>query len=88
MRLTEDFLYVNQAVIPFEEVDNLLIYADEYTGMAKDGFGTYHGGGNEISFTHKGKAFKFNFWIKNRKELDYVEQLVARIELKYTPPKT
>ena len=29
MRLTEDFLYVNQAVIPFDEVDNLLIYADE-----------------------------------------------------------
>ena len=49
MQLTEEHLYIKQAVIPFSEVQDLLIYADEFTGMRKDEFTNYHGGGNQIS---------------------------------------
>ena len=86
MRLTLEHLYIKQAVIPFSEVQHLLIYADEYTGMRKDEFTNYYGGGNQISFSHKGKRYKFNFLIRNAVELKHVENLVARIELKSPPP--
>ena len=59
MRLTLEHLYIKQAVIPFSEVQDLLIYADEFTGMRKDEFTNYHGGGSQISFSHKGKRYKF-----------------------------
>lgn len=83
--ILEDLLEVQGKIIRFAEVTNLTIYVDEFTGMTKDFFWSYHGGNNEICFDHKGKLYSFNYLIRNKQDFLYLEKLVSTIEAKYTP---
>lgn len=79
----EDILEVQGKVIRYSEVTNLTIYVDEFTGMTKDFFWSYHGGNNEICFDYKNKHYSINYIIRNKGDYLHVEKLVALIEAKY-----
>ena len=81
--ITEEYLEIKDKRIGFNEVSDLVIYVDEYYGMPKQFFGSYHGGNNEIKFKHKGVPYSFNYLIKSKKDLEFVEVLVSKIEEKY-----
>ena len=83
--ITEDYLIVENRKIEFDQVSKLTIYVDEFTGMTKDFFWSYHGGNNEICFDHKGNHYSFNYIIRNKRDFLQVEKLVAAIEVKYPP---
>ncbi|MDW3192078.1 MAG: hypothetical protein R8G66_06930 [Cytophagales bacterium] len=85
LTVAEDYLIVENRKIVFDQVSNLTIYVDEFTGMTKDFFWSYHGGNNEICFEHKGKHYSFNYIIRNKLDFLHVEKLVTTIEAKYPP---
>ena len=78
--ITEQYLEIRGVRIPFTELTNLVIYVDEYSGMPKEFFGSYHGGNNKIEFERDGKRFSINYIIKNRQDFDRVSRLVDGIE--------
>lgn len=84
--ITEDYLIVENRKILFDEVSNLTIYVDEFTGMTRDFFWSYHGGNNEICFDYNNRHYSFNYLIYNKRDYLHVEKLVASIEARY-PPK-
>lgn len=81
--INEDSLELDGRQINFSEVSNLTIYVDEFTGMSKDFFWSYHGGNNEICFDHNNKHYSFNYIIRSKRDFMYVELLVDAIEAKY-----
>lgn len=81
--ITETFITIGDAKIPFSELEGLVIYVDEYAGMPRALYGVHHGGNNEIIFEHKGHKHSFNYIIKNRADFKKVEKLVKRIEMTY-----
>ncbi|MEO9485628.1 MAG: hypothetical protein ABJG47_19375 [Ekhidna sp.] len=83
----EDSIKIRDQLIPYSDLKKLTIYVDEYSGMPKQFFGSYHGGNNEIRFVYNGDLFSFNYWIKSKADFTYVEKLVLEIEKKYPPPK-
>ncbi len=82
----EDSIKIRDQLISYSDLKELTIYVDEYSGMPKQFFGTYHGGNNEIKFIYNGNLFSFNFWIKSKTDFEYVEKLVSVIEKTYPPP--
>ena len=80
LTIAEDHLVIRDAKIPFSEVNNLIIYVDEYAGKPREVFGVHHGGNNEIKFEHNGKKYSMWYIIKNKKDYHRVEELVDRIE--------
>ncbi len=78
--ISTEHLIIRGVTIPFNQLKELIIYVDEYAGMPKEYFGTYHGGNNEIRFSHKGKKISIYYFIKNKTDFRYVEKLVDIIE--------
>lgn len=81
--IAHDYFVIEKVKIPFSELDDLLIYVDEYAGKPREVFGLHHGGNNEIRFRHKGKKFSFNYIIKDKSDFQKVDKLVAEIEKRY-----
>ena len=82
--ISTEHLIIRGITIPFNQLKELIIYVDEYEGMPKEYFGTYHGGNNEISFIHKEKKMSIYYFIKNKTDFRHVEKLVDIIENKTT----
>ena len=81
--ITETGFRLGDAVLPFAELKDLVIYVDEYAGMRKNLVSLHHGGNNEIRFTHNGQPIQLFYIIKNRADLQRVELLVEKIERAY-----
>ncbi|UII20243.1 hypothetical protein [Fulvivirga ligni] len=75
-----DHFKIEEVVIPFIELEDLVIYVEEYAGKPRDIFGVHHGGNNEVSFKHKGQSHSLKYIIKDKKDFKKVETLVDRIE--------
>ncbi|MEQ8472342.1 MAG: hypothetical protein RIC35_14210 [Marinoscillum sp.] len=88
LAIAEEYLEISDAKIPFAEVNDLVIYVDEYAGMPRDIYGVHHGGNNEITFRHKGNKFSINYIIKNKSDFKKVEKLVEKIERNQLPKST
>ena len=80
--ISENGFKLDDAVLPFSELQDLVIYVDEYKGMPREIFGVHHGGNNEIKFTHNKQPYKLHYIIKNKSDFKKVEKLVDRIENK------
>ena len=80
--ITETHFEMGDALMPFEELTDLVIYVDEYAGQQKLLFGVHHGGNNEITFRYRGEAYSVNYIIKDRADFYKVEKLVEKIERK------
>ena len=78
--ITETGFRLDEKFLPFDELQNLTIYVDEYLGMRRDLIGVHHGGNNEISFIHQGKPFKIFYIIKSEAEFKKIDKLVSKIE--------
>lgn len=78
--ITEEYLEIQKVKIPYVEMNNLVIYVDEYLGMPKEIFGIHHGGNNKIEFERNRKSVSINYVIKNKQDFQRVSQLVDRIE--------
>lgn len=83
LTISEDYLILENRQIAYNQVTNLSIYVDEFTGMTKDFFWSYHGGNNEICFDHKDKHYSINYMIRSKRDFVLVEKLVALVEAKY-----
>ena len=83
LTIAEEYLIIDETKIPFSELQSLTIYVDEYTGMTKDVFWSYHGGNNELIFSHKNQQTSFTYLIRNHEDYKLVERLVDNIETKY-----
>lgn len=84
LTITEDHFLLKNKEIRYDEVSNLTIYVDEFTGMTKDLFWSHHGGNNEICFDYLNKYYSFNYLIHNKRDFQHVEKLVDLIEEKYS----
>lgn len=78
--ISETSFKLDDAVLPFSELKDLIIYVDEYAGKPRELFGIHHGGNNEIKFTHNGQPYHLNYIIKNKSDYKRVEKLVNIIE--------
>ena len=78
--ITETHFEIGETIIPFSELTDLVIYADEYAGKPRDLFGSHHGGNNEITFKYKNQKMSFYFIIKNKQDFNKVEKLIEKIE--------
>lgn len=85
--IEEDCFIVDDRVIPFKELKNLVIYVDEYFRQPRQYFGYYHGGNNEITFERNGDKVSFNYIIKSKKDFKNLENLVSKIESKHSSHK-
>ena len=80
--IAEHYFIIDKVKIPFSELEDLIIYVDEYLGKPREFIGVHHGGNNEIKFKHKGKKFSMNYIIRNKEEFIKIEKLVDKIENK------
>ena len=78
--ISETGFKLGDAFLPFSELQDLVIYVDEYAGMRREIVGVHHGGNNKIKFTHNGQLFNLNYVIKNKTDFIKVENLVEKIE--------
>jgi len=78
--ISTEYLKIRDVKIPLEQLQDLVIYVDEYSGMSKSIIGNHHGGNNEITFRHQEKEVSINYLIKSKKDFEFVEALVEQIE--------
>jgi len=78
--ITEEHFKLDESVLPYSELNDLIIYVDEYAGMSREIFGVHHGGNNEIEFEHLGQKYELNYIIKNKSDFLALEKLVKKIE--------
>lgn len=78
--MTEEYFIIDEAKMMLSELENLIIYVDEYTGMRREILGVHHGGNNEITFSYKGADYKIFYIIRNKSDFGLVEKLVGTIE--------
>ena len=78
--IAEEYLEIRDVKIPYTDLENLIIYVDEYLGMPKEIYGIHHGGNNKIEFNHNGRMISLNYVIKDKQDYDRVSRLVDGIE--------
>lgn len=78
--IAEEYFILENVKIPFSDLEDLIIYVDEYAGKPRDLIGVHHGGNNEIVFKRNGKKYSLNYIIKNKAQFHEVEKLVDKIE--------
>lgn len=76
----KQYLEIRDIRIPYSDLNNLVIYVDEYLGMPREVFGIHHGGNNKIAFERNGKFVSINYVIKNKQDFQRVSRLVDEIE--------
>jgi hypothetical protein len=78
--IAEEYFIIDKVKIPFSELEDLLIYVDEYLGKPREFMGVHHGGNNQISFKHKGKKVSFNYIIRSKSDFIQINGIVNKIE--------
>lgn len=78
--IAEDYLQIGETRFHYTDLNDLVIYVEEYLGMPKEIYGIHHGGNNLIEFKHNEKLIAFNYVIKNKQDFGKVSALVDRIE--------
>ncbi len=86
--ISEDHFRIGELKVPYTEIEDLVIYVDEYAGKPREVLGIHHGGNNEITFTHKGEKVSILYIIKDKTDYKLVEALVDRIEQQYEQLKS
>ena len=82
LTISEEYFVIDNVKISLNELEDLIIYVDEYVGKPRDLIGVHHGGNNQIRFKHKGKKFSINYIIGNKSDFIEIEKIVNKIERK------
>lgn len=80
LTITATHFQIGDAILPFSELTDLMIYLEEYKGQPRDLLGVHHGGNNEITFKYKDQPMSFYYIINSKADFLKLEKLVEKIE--------